>query len=263
MHGIKALAENMSNSVSSHMTTPSFLALIELYKYLRDMASLTTSQAPPPMEKEIEYFHVFDQGIHPLFGLCRPLYVYLTRINDLLPSNTAGSRMETTAELRRIEHELHCWHPPQAQVEILSGKGYANHHRSEAIAMASATRWAVLIYMCHGEDPSVFQKDYEESTKVNDYVESIISDVSLVRPGSEMDARMLFPLFMAGLGSTTKSQRLTIAYRLNMMETTVGFRHITVAHEILDETWRKRLSGQEVPDWKIMAKETHRGLVLF
>jgi hypothetical protein len=92
--------------------------------------------------------------------------------------------------------------------------------------------------------------------------ENIVSALSLIRPGSQMETHILFPLFMAGVGSVTKANRLTLEYRISIMETTIGFGNVVSAHKIMEETWRRHISGDYV-EWESLMQTRNPGLLLF
>lgn len=50
--------------------------------------------------------------------------------------------------------------------------------------------------------------------------------------------RIFYFLFMAGVGGASKANRLMVEYRLQGMETTLGFGNIFGAHRLLDNVWR-------------------------
>lgn len=192
-------------------------------------------------------------GVHPLFGIARDLYRSLNRVNKLATRrvNFAGVHLDQemfSQEAREIELTLQSWAPEE---RISDSK-----RLRETTAAALATQWAVLMRLhqvLHGNDIS--------GRKIQIAVENILSAVSIIRPGSPVEAHLLFPLFMAGIGSTTKSNRLTVEYRLNIMETTIGFGNISSAHRLLDCIWQKMNEG-ETPDWEFLMHEEYAGVVL-
>lgn len=191
-------------------------------------------------------------GIHQLTGMAGWLYEVLPSISNLTEQCRALPPSEVPEELcaqaLELEMKLQSWTPGDAQ---LPGR-----HATEARAAAFATRWAILMRL--NQVTRRLENDDAQITKAAD---NILSALSLIRPGSETEARILFPLFMAGVGSMTKANRLTVEYRLSIMETTIGFGNIAVAHRLLQELWRRANDGQ-VMDWQVLQRTKYPGLVL-
>lgn len=146
-----------------------------------------------------------------------------------------------------IEVDVKSWRPPEIYEETPAF--------AEARAMGYALQQAITMRLF--QITQKLENDHPKMTKIS---EQILSALSLIRPGSNVECRMLFPLFMAGVSSMTKSHRLTIEYRLNVMETTIGFGCISIAHRILDEIWRKANHGQ-IMDWEDLMKSKYPGFV--
>ncbi len=127
---------------------------------------------------------------------------------------------------------------------------------AEAQAAAFAMQWAIIIRLLQ---PT--RKLKNDNPQIKKAADNILSALSLIRPGSEIEAHILFPLFMAGVCSMTKPNRMTVEYRLNIMETTIGFGNIKLAHQLLDEIWRRANTG-EIVDWEVLMRTKYPGLVL-
>lgn len=151
-------------------------------------------------------------------------------------------------QAQEIELDLQSWEPE----DLGTGRQIA-----ESRAAAIAMQWALLLRL--KQKVGSLRNDDPQITKAAD---NILSALSLIRSGSEVEAHILFPLFMAGVGSMTKANRLIVEYRLNIMETTVGFGNIVVVHKILDELWRLTNEG-EVTEWEHIMRTRYPGLVLF
>lgn len=192
------------------------------------------------------------QKLHPLFGLSASLYHSLARINRLAARLSSGTTTSSTEHARKeiqdIELALQSWHPPD---EVCLCR-----HMTEVRAAAFAMQWAVMIRL-----QQAIRQPQKDDRQIKKAVENIFSALSLIRPGSAVEAHMLFPIFIAGVGSVTKPYRLTIEYRINIMETTVGSGNVSVAHQLLDEIWQKNNQG-DIIDWKTLMAEKCPGLVL-
>lgn len=228
-------------------------ALIEIYNYLACMASITSDKAPEIFGRRLATSGTNPEAtnehiLHPLFGISVDLYETLTQINKLASRQVHANPADFQSEAREIELRLQSWQPPPVE---------DSRQLIEARAVGFALQWAII--MCLLQVTKRMNNGDAQMRKGSD---NILSALSLIRPGSEMEARMLFPLFMAGVCSMTKASRLTVEYRLNAMETTIGFGNIFVAHRLLDEVWR--LSNQhECVNWEELKERKYPGLVLF
>lgn len=244
LHGARALLSQVEESLAH----PEAERLIEVYNYISSIASVTSDQAPGRFGSELRLISTDltpETGvIHPLFGVSVSLYESLANISILSTSNE-----ESVAKGDEIELLLQSWAPP----EII----HPSRDMTEARALGFALQWAVILRL-----RQVTRKGSRGDSQTKAAVDNILSVLSLIRSGSEMEARMLFPLFMAGVSSMTKASRLTIDYRLSVMEVTVGFAHISVARKLVDELWQRWNKGDAV-SWEDLMREKYQGLVLF
>jgi transcriptional activator protein UGA3 len=189
-----------------------------------------------------------------LFGTARDLYACLNRINKLAIRRTSVHATAKEIDMilsegRDIELSLQGWTPSEEATNARDLR--------EVTAAALAIQWAALMRLHH-----VMHKNDVSGRRVQTAVESILSAISIIRPGSQAEAHILFPLFMAGIGSTTKANRLTVEYRLNIMETTIGFGNIIEAHKLLDSVWQRMNEGETCVDWELLLNEEYAGVVL-
>lgn len=161
-----------------------------------------------------------------------------------------AQREELFQEARQLDYFLHGWDPPTDDGAV---------DTVEARAAAFAVKWAAIIRL-HQAVPDL--REVAGGTVDQNLANNILSAVSLIRPGSHIEAHMLFPLFMAGVESTTKANRLTVEYRINIIQTTVGFWNIQSAHRLLDEIWR-RMNNRQTVKWDDIAEQVSPGLILF
>ena len=250
LHGAYAL---LQQSQEFYDTDPQLSALIEMYNYICCMASLTCEKVPPKFAlRPPADFGDEHLNIHPLLGHSAESYWHLGNFNELC--NRLQSE-DTVSTIRQVKKGAQ-------SIELALQAGKPLHSPSlprpmvEARAAALTTRWAVIMRL-----QKFSQSTTNNETQPKHATDSILSAMSLIRPGSETEARLLFPLFMAGTGSDTKVNRLTVEYRINVMETTVGFRNIVVAHRLLDEIWRRSNEGTVV-DWEHLMRTKYPSLVL-
>jgi transcriptional activator protein UGA3 len=190
--------------------------------------------------------------IHPLFGISTCLYEYLASANQLAARIAHGSSPSTPdewgAEAQDIELALQSWNPPD--------NDNPSRLMAEAQAAAFAMQWATMIRLLQ-----TTRKLKNDNPRIKKAAENILSALSLIRPGSELEVHILFPLFMAGVCSMTKPTRMTVEFRFNILETTIGFGNIKLAHQLLDEIWRRANEG-DIVDWEVLMRTKYPGLVL-
>ncbi|ETS81461.1 hypothetical protein PFICI_06463 [Pestalotiopsis fici W106-1] len=248
LHGAKALLDR----TNSHTIEPPVSILIEIYNYLTCITSITSNQTPARFGKHLkvrsETVLAPDGLTHPLFGVSVDLYESLACVNGLGMHGNNASNQDTTDVSKEIELSLQSWEPPKSSDECRS--------LVEARALGFALQWATNMHL-----QQVTRGLASNAPQIKKASDNILSALSLIRPGSEMEAHMLFPLFMAGVGSMTKPNRLTVEYRLDIMEATIGFGNISVAHKLLDELWRRSNQGETVT-WQYLITTTYKGLVL-
>lgn len=246
LHGAKALLANINTTT---LAEGPYRAMVDLYNYLCCVTSVTAHDVPLPLFEEQSILE--DSSFHPLFGVAANLYKTIPLIGQLtqkmrnLPAITA----EIVQQAQEIELCLQSWTP---------GEDAADNRRfSEARAAAFATQWALMLRL-----KQVMKNLNNDDLQITMAANNIQSALSLIRPGSEIESRILFPLFMAGVGSVTKPNRMTVEYRLKIMESIIGFGNISVAHKLLDELWRRSNNDGNTVDWEDLKETQYSGLVL-
>jgi transcriptional activator protein UGA3 len=244
LYGAKALLDHID---ADSLGEQPLQAMLELYNYLCCVASATSDDVPPIIGNGCSS----DLAIHPLFGAATDLYQILPSISQLAKDVSLGLSTPNDLQMRAhdIELKIQSWVPPQDDAAC-------SRHVAEIKAAAFATQWALILWLSQ-----VTRKLPNSDPKITKAANNILSMISLIRPGSEVEAHILFPLFMAGVGSVTKPNRLTVEYRLKIMETTVGFGNVSVAHTLLDELWRRSNEVGSV-DWEDLRDSDWPGLVL-
>lgn len=140
-----------------------------------------------------------------------------------------------------------------------SNGGHLSGEEEEDEAASRALCWALILRI-----RSIAWPDLDTaSPDVQVPVSKINCALSLIRPGSRAEAHLLFPIFMAGVGSITKASRLTIEYRVNVAERTLGFGTVTAVHRLLDELWWKPNNGGKALAWMDLVQGQMPGLILF
>ncbi|KAH8898802.1 hypothetical protein GQ53DRAFT_817030 [Thozetella sp. PMI_491] len=259
LHGARALLVD-AEAITSQ---PQLAFLAELYNYLCCVGPVTTDNVPRPLKDELfghNNLHAGQESLppraRPFFGLAAPLYGYLAGVNSLAVLRAAGNpsgRLDDhsfRAKIGEIEVKLQEWNPPDIES--------TDSHLFETRAVAVAVQWAVLMRLRQVSSAFLPAQVFD---LVNP-VDQVLSALSVVRPGSSSEARLLFPLFIAGVNSMAKANRLTLEFRVNLLNNTIGFGNIACAHKLLDETWR-RANGGELARWEDLAQEMAPGLILF
>jgi transcriptional activator protein UGA3 len=230
------------------MQDPSCRFILDLAYYLGCVSSITSTDVftmPAPFKPNTA---LLSSGyVHPLFGVAGNLFSLLPSIKEIVQHVDDRSTEDILSQAREIELLLQSWEPCDRSVD--------NRYMTEVRAAAFATQWALILSV----NQATKVQNHPQITKAAD---NILSALSLIRPGSEVEAHVLFPLVMAGVGSNTKANRLTVEYRLTIMNTTVGFGNIRTAHRLLDDVWRLSNEGNVV-DWRQVMRSHYPGLVLF
>ncbi|KPI36339.1 uncharacterized protein AB675_7369 [Cyphellophora attinorum] len=246
LHGARTL---LTNTLSDSLQGPPLAILKELYNYICCIASVNSITAPPVLWP-LSGTDVGASTVHPLFGSCGDLYHCLAEINDVAAEMDNASPAEhQSLRLREIELSLQSWTPAE--------ESQKSRYTSELRAAGFANQWAIMIRL-----QQVANKSRNDDPRITKAAEHILSALSLIRPGSDVEPLLLFPLFMAGLGSTTKPSRLTVEHRFTSMEATIGLGNIVIAHKLLDEIWRRANDG-DVVDWQALTRARYPGLILF
>jgi transcriptional activator protein UGA3 len=194
-------------------------------------------------------------SIHPLVGLAGDLYNKLSEISRLAVQRmsrhaTATSAGVFAAKAAELEAYLQSWQAPK--------RGDNRRLFNEAVNAAEAIRWAALIRLYQVVDGRAVNPEKRQNAL--NHVEYFISQI---RPGSSLEAQLLFPLFMAGLSATSRAELLSIEYRITVLESTVGTGNITGAHKLLDLFWEKSQWGTGNVDWEFLLQEKHANVVLY
>lgn len=250
----------MDRSAEAIKAKPAVKFLCDLFEFLCCITSITSGMIPPLSDMiskstDMLVVHESSQRIHPLFGVARDLYGLLYQVSELAAqkatrySSTQSSR-EFLMKADHLRSSLENWSGGEHEMDRWDLR--------ESHAAATALQWATILrlhQLVHGPD-------LVHST-VQDAVHKILLAISRIRPGSKAEIRILFPLFMAGVGSINKTNRLTVEYRLNALENTIGNGHIIAIHLLLDTIWRRTNEEQEDVDWEDIMQREFPGVVFF
>jgi transcriptional activator protein UGA3 len=192
-------------------------------------------------------------SIHPLYGVGEDIYRLITEINEWIRRHVAlGSAAAVDESLThsalQLDQRLRGW--------TLNDDCIFDKELRELSAAADALRWAAVMRLSQATRRNPVP---EAPTTLE--VDKILSAMSQIRPGSHVETQLVFPLFMAGASSPDKASRLTVEYRLNVIECTKGFGNIVCAHKLLDEVWARANERQAV-HWEAVMHRQFPDLVL-
>ncbi|OKL63256.1 hypothetical protein UA08_01590 [Talaromyces atroroseus] len=256
LYGAKALID-LHQDVS---TAPSNFAL-DLYAIICCKTRITCDRVPVVSSSSSSFTssrtEFMAAGIHPLFGLASCLYEKLDLISQLplKRSQMLPDCVNFTLETRSIEKYLTEWSVP-------TNVRHQNTQLISDTAMAAeAIRWAALIrlYQIMVEETEQEKEDIEEKKQIA--VDNLLNAISSIPPGSPADSQLLLPLFMAGLVTPRKSERLQIEYRLSIVENIVVLGNISCAHQLLDLVWERYYNGEV--DWQALLRVEYPHVLLF
>ncbi|PYI07544.1 hypothetical protein BO78DRAFT_417663 [Aspergillus sclerotiicarbonarius CBS 121057] len=246
LYGAKALIDSHLDRASSK-PLPDFL--LDLYDLICCKTRITCDKVPGlrggyPLLST--YNERPNNSIHPLFGLAGDIYQLLNSITQVAldrtnPDTTPEQEAVRFTEAQKIEKRLQLWAVP-ARVK------HPNDQLLRDSSMAAeAIRWAALIRLYQ-----VMGEPYSNPTKPHNAAENILAVIAQIRPGSPVDAQLLFPLFMAGLSVSRKTERLQIEYRISLLESSIGLGNIAGAHQLLDTVWER--SHGDTLDWELLIR---------
>ncbi|ETS76415.1 hypothetical protein PFICI_11802 [Pestalotiopsis fici W106-1] len=235
-----------------HESRGSHMLLTKLYNHVCCIATITSNNVPDAIEFQSDLLRSELDGQDCIFGV-HGLHRLLPCIRkmkfDLDHEPSLATDGVFQAHICKIELEIQSWAPHDAVNDGL---------RSQDIrAAAFCTQWALILYL-----NQTLRRLKSNDVQISKAADTIISALSLIRLSSEVEAHLLFPVFMAGVGSVTKANRLTVDYRLRGMAKTVGFGNINVAHGLLESIWQLANQG-EWTDWDELMQAECPILVLF
>ncbi|KAL4782214.1 fungal-specific transcription factor domain-containing protein [Aspergillus varians] len=274
LYGAKALIDSQLEEGSPK---PSSKFILDLYDFICCKTRITCDKVPIPRgrlpllstysEQQPSSSSTNNNKIHPLFGLAGDIYQLLNSISQLaldkkaLDISTPNSTLFTHTQARRIERHLEQWTAPTKP----NRSQKIDQLLRDSTMAANAIRWAALIrlYQVMGDDDDQHSPTtMAMSTKHQVAVENILASISQIQPGSPVDGQLLFPLFMAGLSATRKTERLQLEYRLSLLESSIGMGNIAGAHQLVDMVWERSRGGVSV-DWEVLLEAEHPYVLLY
>ncbi|RMJ26001.1 C6 transcription factor [Aspergillus sp. HF37] len=188
-------------------------------------------------------------------GLAHHIFRHLTEISafvadtaDLDPSSCSDRRSRDTLRADDMAHALRS-QDLHLQVDP------TDSHIKALIHHAEAFRFAALFYLYRhllrfSDAGAVYR------LRMENCVQQILQRVSQVPSNLFCEIGLLFPLFMAGIGSRDDASKTQyIQNRLACIESWTKFKHVARARELLQLLWDKGRT-----DWEVMLRELNWNL---
>ncbi|RAH54494.1 hypothetical protein BO85DRAFT_500496 [Aspergillus piperis CBS 112811] len=203
-------------------STPEGSFCLQLFHYLDAMS--TISRCKPPLLRAVPL------GDNSISGIPPPLLEYLGRVNLL-----AAHRSRRVDDLSEIGFRTAAAHV-RAQLDTWRVDYDATSTalvNSDANRATTAFEWAIrlrLHQIVDGYDP--------RHADVENALSHILTAVLAIPYGSPVEGSLLFPLVIAGASCRdSMERRMVVKERLMVMESTLGFGHISHARRLLETVW--------------------------
>lgn len=254
LQGAGHLANHLGTSRLLQTTDGAFL--LRYLAYHDVMASLSTGHRPsvdgvswvPDVDAPVDSADSFMGLAHHIFRHLTGMSAFVADTVDLNPSSCPDRRSRDTLRAEDMAHALRS-QDLHLQVDPTDAHIKALIHHAEAF------RFAALFYLYRHllrfSDASAVYR-----LRMEDCVHQILQHVSQVPSNLFCEIGLLFPLFMAGIGSQG-DPRMTyyIQYRLSCIESWTKFKHIARARELLQLLWDRGRT-----DWEVMLRELNWNL---
>lgn len=209
------------------------------------MAEITSSSRRSSVP-ELERCHSTDA----IYGISPALFDLLGMVNLL-----ANHRSKRVDELSEIGFRA-----AARQLETRIDEWRADHDRTgdqetDVEKATVAFEWAIrlrLHQVVEGYDPL--------HPFVEKGIAAILDAVQGIPYASRLEGCLLFPLVIAGSGSTSIERRMMVKERLMVMENTLGFSHIQYARQLLETLW-DGASGISDLNWAAVRYSQFPGIV--
>ncbi|KAI9740773.1 MAG: hypothetical protein M1818_004738 [Claussenomyces sp. TS43310] len=200
-----------------------------------------------PIDWNSSYTVDLGPRIDPLMGLSSSLFLKIRQIS-LLKRLPPGCN-ERNQLFLTLEHEITEW---CVQQDYAAGKrvnGLDLAAQMDLIALAETCRLAALILLYRTSD-----RHFDILVKL---AKQIMEFVARIPDGNQVEAGLLFPLFLAGGELLAWTEMEACAIRLSRIKERTRFMNILDVEEVLERVWRSRLNGIQ-SDWVQVLIEEHR-----
>lgn len=225
--------------------------LLRYFAYHDIMATLSTgNRALVNSVYWVQDVNTTVNSADSFMGLTHHIFRHLVEISafvadtaDLDPSSCSDRRSRNALRAEDMAQALRL---QDLRLEVDS----TDSHINALIHHAEAFRFASLFYLYRhllrfGDAGAVYR------LRMEDCVRRILEHVSQVPSNLFCEIGLLFPLFMAGIGSSGDvSTTQYIQSRLTYIETWTKFKHVGKARELLQLLWAKGRT-----DWELMLRE--------
>jgi transcriptional activator protein UGA3 len=146
---------------------------------------------------------------------------------------------------------------------------------TELAAVAHAYRCAILIVLYRAMRNRLSSNQRCDTTNTShtrafvflpetcgNQVAEILEHISKIPVGSTSESPLLFPLFLAGGEASRPEDMAVIRYRLQNLWERRRFRNISRAITVLENLWRRRLTGEPDLDWADLTVKSGEELLL-
>ncbi|KAM0547294.1 hypothetical protein ACHAPJ_010429 [Fusarium lateritium] len=225
--------------------------LLRYFAYHDIMASLTTGRHT--LVEGVYWGQDIDSFVDSadsFMGLAHHIFRHLTGICafvvDTFDLSTSSCPNRRSIEILRAEDMAQALLSQDLQLQVDS----TDPHVKALIHHAEAFRFATLFYL-YRHILRFCDMQAVLKLRMQSYVDKILQHVSQVPSNMFCEMGLLFPLFMAGIGSvgnhnTTKY----IEDRLDCIESWTKFKHIARARELLCKLWNEGRT-----DWEVKLEE--------
>ncbi|KAJ5807964.1 fungal-specific transcription factor domain-containing protein [Penicillium riverlandense] len=225
--------------------------LLRYFAYHDIMASLSTGhRASVNGVYWVQDVNTTVTSADSFMGLGHHIFRHMTEISAFI-ADTADLDLSSCSDRRsretlRAEDMAQALRSQDLRLQVDS----ADSHIQALIHHAEAFRFASLFYLYRhllrfGDAGAVYK------LRMEDCVRQILHYVSQVPSNMFCEIGLLFPLFMAGIGSSDNASMIQyIQDRLTCIETWTKFKHVGRARELLQLLWDKGRT-----DWELMLRE--------
>lgn len=241
LDGVRQLLSTFKARGDGHNSTSYRIFYNQLYHYLDSATTISTCH-PPLLESSNQEtvgspsYSLEDE--ESLYGIPRSLFHFVDKINSLayqrkFRDDPVFSKM-FEASANSLQTEIEQWaqdhhiHEPSSPGIYCSSRT-AVDHATVAFEQALQLR---LHQVVNG-----YSLRFE---RVKACVTRILDSIQEIPYGNAIESSLIFPLVMAGGSCESEQERLIIDDRLLVMQRTLGFRYVYIAHDLVQRVWKER-----------------------
>lgn len=248
----------------NHLGTPKLLQttdgafLLRYFAYHDIMASLSTRRHT--LVKGVYWIQDADAAVHSadsFMGLAHHIFRHIVEICAFVADTTyldlSSCPDRRSRDSLRAEDMAHALRSQDLHLQV----DPMDSHNQALVHHAEAFRFAALFYL-YSHLLRFCDAGAVYRLRMADCVQQILQHVAQVPSNLFCEIGLLFPLFMAGIGSNGDAGTIKyIRNRLTCIETWTKFKHVARARELLQMLW-----DSERTDWEVMLRELNWNLSL-